>query len=354
MKVIHIESGLGNQMLSYCEYLALKKMNPNDDFYLETVIYDIPECNEVICQWNGYELERVFGIKEPKNIRSLFTDEPWQDIMSDIRKSEFWLHNWNWPVYFQQAFAENGLLLKNSRGDFEAKGHSFVGIDVNRKRGMRDLVRNTDIYRYLQMKKNWNENIKKAKDYTNESVHFYQSDENELTGQRLSFKFINSGIEYIENEIRRIFTFPAIHDDHNAEMLRYIQGCNSVAIHARRGDMTGFNYPLYRFGYFRRCISFIRSQVDNPEFFIFCDPDSVSWAHENSSILGLNFKNDKIHFIDWNKSLESFRDMQLMTACKHQIITQSSFGWWGAWLNTFPGKITCSPNPLINTTHHFK
>ena len=70
MKVIHIESGLGNQMLSYCEYLALKKVNPDDDFYLETIIYDIPECNDVICQWNGYELERIFGIKEPSSGRS--------------------------------------------------------------------------------------------------------------------------------------------------------------------------------------------------------------------------------------------------------------------------------------------
>ena len=52
MKIIHIESGLGNQMLSYCEYLAIKKMNPDDDCFIETIVYDIPECNDVICQWN--------------------------------------------------------------------------------------------------------------------------------------------------------------------------------------------------------------------------------------------------------------------------------------------------------------
>ena len=67
MKVIHIESGLGNQMLSYCEFLAIKKVNPGEDCYLETIVYDIPECNDIICQWNGYELERVFNIKD-KNI----------------------------------------------------------------------------------------------------------------------------------------------------------------------------------------------------------------------------------------------------------------------------------------------
>lgn len=353
MKVIHIESGLGNQMLSYCEYLALKKMNPDDDFYLETIIYNIPECNDVICQWNGYELERIFGIKEPKNVRELFTDEQWQGIMSDIHKLEFWKHNWNWPVYFQRAFENAGLTLKNMRGDFEAKGHSFVGVDVNRKKTWKDYVRHTDIYRFLQMKKKWYEDSKKAVTYTNEDNHFYTSKENELTGQRLTFKFINSGIEKIENEIRQTFTFPAIKDEQNTKMMEHICECNSVAIHARRGDMTGYNYPLYRFGYFKRCVSYIRSKVSDPEFFIFCDPGSVQWAKDNANILGLNFNKDKVHFVDWNKGNDSFRDMQLMAACKHQVITQSSFGWWASWLNTNPDKITCSPTPLINTTHHF-
>lgn len=353
MKIIHIESGLGNQMLSYCEYLALKKMNPDDDFYLETIIYDIPECNDVICQWNGYELERIFGIKEPQNVRTLFSEEQLLELMTHIKKTEFWLHNWNWPVHFQKAFDNVGLPLKNMRGNFEEKGHSFVGIDVNREKTWKDHVRNTDIYRFLQMKKRWLIDSKIIKTYSNEDKHFYVSEENELTGQRLTFKFINSGIERIEDEIRATFIFPVINDEKNARMMERINGCNSVAIHARRGDMAGYNYPLYRFGYFRRCVSFIRRKVSNPEFFIFCDPDSVHWAKDNAHVLGLNFNKDKIYFVDWNKGTDSYRDMQLMSACKHQVITQSSFGWWSAWLNTNPEKITCSPTPLINTTHHF-
>lgn len=69
MKVIHIESGLGNQMLSFCEYLAAQHANPYDKCYIETVIFDIPQCNDVICQWNGFELEKIFGINVP-NIRA--------------------------------------------------------------------------------------------------------------------------------------------------------------------------------------------------------------------------------------------------------------------------------------------
>lgn len=352
MKVIHIESGLGNQMLSYCEYLALKKMSPQEMMYIENVVYDIQECNDIICQWNGYELNRVFGINAP-NVRECFDEESWSHVIDLIYESKFWLHNWNWPVYFQKAFSEAGLPLRNERGDFEEKGHSVVALDINRKRTWRDIVGGTDFYRYLQMKKGQRIDRRFAKVYSNEAKHFYCNNNDELTGQRLTFKFVGSGIERIEDEIRSAFTFPPLIDSRNVHMMDYIRGCNSVAIHARRGDMTGFNYPLYRFGYFRRCLSFIRSKVSSPEFFIFCDPDSVQWARENASILGLNFKKDKVHFVDWNKGAESFRDMQLMSACKHQVVTQSSFGWWATWLNTYPAKITCSPTPLINTTHHF-
>ena len=101
MIVLHIESGLGNQMLGYCEYLALKQANPTEDIYIENIIYDIKECSEVISQWNGYELDRIFGIQEPKNVKTLITDEKWQQVLDDVRASQFWKRNWNSCVYNQ-------------------------------------------------------------------------------------------------------------------------------------------------------------------------------------------------------------------------------------------------------------
>lgn len=76
MKVVHIESGLGNQMLSFAEYLVIKKLNPSEECYIENLIYEIPECNDVIFQWYGYELERIFGIRAP-NIKDKFSKEQW-------------------------------------------------------------------------------------------------------------------------------------------------------------------------------------------------------------------------------------------------------------------------------------
>lgn len=117
--------------------------------------------------------------------------------------------------------------------------------------------------------------------------------------------------------------------------------------------MLGGNYVYYATGFFKRAVKYIRKHVENPVFFIFCDPGSVGWAMENAEVLGLNVRKDEIHFVDWNKSTESYRDMQLMAACKHQIITNSTFGWWGAWMNKNPNKITISPEFRINTTHTF-
>ncbi len=351
MKVVHMESGLGNQMLSYCEYLAMKYMNPEDEVYIETIIFDLPECNEIICQWNGYELNRVFGINAP-NIKEYFTDAQWVQIIKDIRRSEFWLRNWNYPVHFTNAFRNAGLDLKNIRGDFE-QGGKRVAFDRNRKKEWKDYLRDYDIYKYLKLQKDYFMEARRCKKVNNRSEMFVHSNENLFSGQKLLMKRVGSGIEEIEKEIREAFTFPAIEDEQNAACMEQIKGCNAIAIHARRGDMVQFNYPCYRFGYFKRAVKYLRKQIAEPVFYIFCDPGSVQWAKDNASILGLDFKKDDIHFVDWNKSIDSYRDMQLMAACKHQVITNSSFGWWGAWLNTNPDKITCSPSYMINTTHTF-
>lgn len=352
MKIIHIESGLGNQMLSYCEYLAMKLANPNDDVYIETIIYDIPECNEVICQWSGYELERIFGIKAP-NIKTLFSESEWKNIIKEIHDTYFWKKNWNYPVYITSVLNSHGLDLKNIRGDFE-KISADMMCGLKEKSAIEKIkhkVKHNDFVIKLMYILNSFRKIPEIKD--NSDFLFPSSNDNLYTGQWLFFKLKGYGIEKIEKEIRTTFNFPPLTDKKNIQTLEYIKSNNSVAIHARRGDMMGTNYSIYINGYFKRAVNYIKKHTIKPIFFIFCDPDSIQWAKDNYKILGLDFNRDEIHFIDWNKSEYSYIDLQLMSACKHQIITHSSFGWWAAWLNTNPNKITCSPSYRFNTTHHF-
>ncbi|MCM1109239.1 MAG: alpha-1,2-fucosyltransferase [Clostridium sp.] len=354
MKVIHIESGLGNQMLSYCEYLAIKKMNPDDDVYIENIIFDIPECNSVVNQWNGYELQSVFGIEAP-NIKQLFTEEQWQKILAEIRNREFWNRKWNYGVHFTEAFRHAGLDLTNTCPDHEAPGVPEIIPPQNPSLKQKAItfawhhfLPLTYLHEYMARKRGYR--ILKTANY---DFLFCQSPEDMYIGQRLDFKKKNAGIERIEKEIKQAFKFPALTDQRDIDAVKQIRSCNAVAIHARRGDMLGENYGLYATGYFKRAVGYIRKRTENPVFYIFTDPNSVAWCRDNARILGLNIKNDKIFFVDWNKGNCSFRDMQLMAECKHQVITNSTFGWWGAYFNTNPDKITCSPFAYINTTHTF-
>ena len=341
MIIIHIESGLGNQMLSYCEYLSLKHANPEQEFYLETIVYEIPECNDAICQWNGYELERIFHIDSPPNIKTLFPQDEWARIIREIRDTEFWKHNWNYPRFFTQVLNRHGLKLENVRGNFEEErkttpdGLKESGCYLFAKRCLHSLFEKRYAFR---------------NDFRTKLFGKYEGDV--FTGQWLRLKYRGNDRELIENEMKSAFVFPEIEDARNKAMADYLKSVDAVAIHARRGDMLGTIAWCYQHGYFRRAVRRIRSRVAHPVFVFFTDPGSIGWCKENASVFGLDFKRDTVKFVDWNQGEDSFRDMQLMGMCKHAIITLSSFGWWGAWFIENPQKITLSPLIEIDTTNH--
>lgn len=351
MKVFHIESGLGNQMLSYCELLAMSKMNPDEQFYIETIIYDIPECNEVTCQWNGYELERIFGINRHQNIKTIFSELQWAKIMDDIRKSEFWKYNMNYPVAFTKAFANSGLVLENTLGDF-SQVEFMKGRETSLMARIRRTLVDTYVGNYLKRLNNTLRETEVIKSLDRRNRIFLKSDDDLFCGQLLALKFRGNDRELIDNEIKQTFRFPAFTDSINMEMSSFLDKSNSVAIHARRGDLLGNNGWCYKYGYFRRAVNHIRKNVANPVFVFFTDPGSIQWCRDNARTFGLDYSKDKVYFVDWNSGSESFRDMQLMSHCKHAIITTSSFGWWGAYFINNPEKITISPCVEIDTTYH--
>lgn len=351
MVVVHIESGLGNQMLSYCEYLSLKYANPGMEFYIETIIFEIPECNEYICQWNGYELERVFGINQPPNIKTLFSKDEWSQIIYEIRKTEFWKHNWNYPVVFTDVFRKHGLDLINMKGDYDPN-NIIIGTGFQQKLTYRNRLKDTwgwvTLRRYIKQ-------IREKKYIhmiDNRKQLYLKVDKNIFTGQWLSFKYRGNDRYLIDTEIRKKFVFPPCADVNNLKMQEYLDSVNAVAIHARRGDMLSVNGWCYKYGYFRRAVKYIKKHVQNPVFVFFTDPGSIDWCKENENIFGLDYSKDNIKYVDWNSGTNSYRDMQLMGHCKHAIITNSTFGWWGAYFITYKNKITISPDIIIDTTFH--
>ena len=109
-----------------------------------------------------------------------------------------------------------------------------------------------------------------------------------------------------------------------------IEKSNAVAIHFRRIQYE----PVISIDYYKKAIKYISENVENPTFFIFSD--DIDWVKQN-------FTFNKAYFVDWNKGQNSFWDMYLMSQCSHNIIANSSFSWWGAWLNRNPDKIIVSP-----------
>lgn len=188
------------------------------------------------------------------------------------------------------------------------------------------ILRILNIIIYIE---NWNESIKER--LNKKRVYF-------LTGWWQSEKFFKD----IEKEIRKDFTFPKIKDEKNKEIENIISKTNSVSIHIRRGDYIkdkglGGLTPLK---YYQKGIDYIRNKVKDPVYFIFSN--DIEWCKKNLKIKG------QIYYVDWNKNEENYKDMQLMSLCKHNIIANSSFSWWGAWLNNNPNKIVIAPEKWFN------
>jgi hypothetical protein len=115
-----------------------------------------------------------------------------------------------------------------------------------------------------------------------------------------------------------------------------------VAIHVRRGDYISVPENFNKHGicgvdYYNRAINYLLSIEQDPTFFIFTD--DIEWVRINMLPL---FKNSIIVSTN-NIGVDSWRDLYLMSQCKHQIIANSTFSWWGAWLNENQHKNIISP-----------
>lgn len=156
--------------------------------------------------------------------------------------------------------------------------------------------------------------------------------------------------KHCEKDIRKQFSFLPFDEKINIELADKMSRENSVAIHLRKGkdylksELMGKG--LCPIQYYQDAIKYIKSHVENPVFYVFTDnPD---WIKENLD--GFDYT-----LVDWNPvtGKRSFRDMQLMSCAKHNIIANSTYSWWGAWLNPNPQKIVIAPKKFFNPVNEF-
>lgn len=141
----------------------------------------------------------------------------------------------------------------------------------------------------------------------------------------------------IENIVKKNFTFREnIIDERNKQMSNELCEKESISVHIRRGDyLKEDGWDISEGCYYDNAISYINNNVKNPQFYFFSD--DIEWCKSR-------FKGSNYHFIDWNTGNDSWQDMYLMTKCKHNIIANSSFSWWGAWLNANEDKKVLAPS----------
>jgi hypothetical protein len=137
----------------------------------------------------------------------------------------------------------------------------------------------------------------------------------------------------------------------NKDWLKKMENCESVSLHVRRGDYVSNADAQSHHGscdidYYQKAIEYIKAKHKAIEIFIFSD--DLEWCKVNLRI------KEPLHFVDANQKQNLHLDMFLMSHCKHNIIANSSFSWWAAWLNRNGHKIVIAPlkwfsNPAIKT-----
>jgi len=164
-----------------------------------------------------------------------------------------------------------------------------------------------------------------------------------LIGYWQSERYFAAAADTIRRELR--LRKPA--DRANAATLESITGCDAVALHVRRGDYVSnpaatAYHGLCGLDYYQAAIRRLCESVAQPHFFVFSD--DLDWVRENL---------DTGHPTTWvgDNADTPWEDLRLMAACRHFIVANSSFSWWGAWLGEWPGKQVIAPARWFQADH---
>ena len=235
---------------------------------------------------------------------------------------------------------EKDTLRKYSLSPFSVKHRAITNKDrmlfeIDERNGIEDLAGSLLkwIYRPVVIKEkqfNYDADVLKRAKKNTHLIGYWQSE-----------KYFSD----IRTELLQDFTIKHLLENKNKEFAKHITSANSVSLHIRRGDyisnpVTNNYHGTCGMDYYAKAIETIVSKIPNPVIFIFSD--DLQWTKNN-------FNTDfETIFVDANKDETAHEDLRLMSLCKHNIIANSSFSWWGAWLNQNKDKIVLAPQKWFN------
>ena len=145
----------------------------------------------------------------------------------------------------------------------------------------------------------------------------------------------------VKEEIRALFSFDATKANEKSRRLavELVSAPCAVSLHVRRGDYATEKHwenlgSICGLNYYRRAIEEMERRLSMPVFYVFSD--DLLWV---KTYLPL----ENVVYVDWNKGKDSWQDMWLMSLCRNHVICNSSFSWWGAWLDAHADKLVIAP-----------
>ena len=283
MIVIRFHGGLGNQMFEYTFYEYMRQRYP------EHIKADLSWFDRNYNAHQGYELSRAFGIELPA--------VSYEDL---ARIHEYF------PKYY--PFAALRFLsrkIAKYKNDKRRASGTFTENYIN-DFGPTQYGKN-DVFDHLDTGKDWY-----------------------LEGVYCSDAYL----AVCEDAVKKAFTFKEKLSADNQLIADKMATDNSVAIHVRRGDYVGNVFDVVTVDYYRAAVEYIKSKVDDPVFYVFSD--DMDYINSKFTFLG---EYVPVH----NSGKASYVDMRLMSLCKHCIIANSSFSYWGAVLGETKDSIVIAP-----------
>lgn len=144
-------------------------------------------------------------------------------------------------------------------------------------------------------------------------------------------------IDSIYDELEHDYNFNGALESKTLELMDHIQSCASVFVGIRRGDYLTVkpeHYGIFDQNYYDRAMQCVADKIENPVFFIFSN--DIDWVCKN-----MDFSKYDVVYV--TETIDDFEDFLLMTKCKHAIIPNSTFHWWGARRYEYPGKVIIAP-----------
>lgn len=291
MKIVNIIGGLGNQMFQYAFALALQNIHTGEEVLVDTQHYRSAYIKKIKGNnfyHNGFEIEDIF----PNAILSIAD-------RAKLRKLSYWIPNYIVSRFIRKVIPKRRLEFIQDIKD----AYSFKP---------EPLFLTGDLY---------------------------------FEGYWMSPKYF----DFCRNVILDVYTFRPFNTKENLEYQKLFESENSVTIHIRRGDyLSADNFKnICTLDYYKMAIELAKEKIEKPVFFIFSN-DHEGCMKILKPVLG----DSHFFFVTNNIGNESYRDMQLMSIARCNILANSSFSWWGAYLNQRSNQIVICPKKWVNHFEH--